>query len=371
MPASAFGVFVGDVISAQGGSVIGVSKIIVPSGANQNLVCGNDLALLILDQSISLPQYVTPVINPPMTDHAAYTTTMTAIGYGIDDPADKAGMSAGVRRIKEDINLYCISNDATFVDCLADPANAQYISANEFEAGDGACEGDSGSGAFEQRSFNAGRWVAFGVLSRGSIDPDADTCTTPIYTRFDMWSSLLIDAAQQAASLGGYGLPLWAGGDGGPAGSTSGGSASAADASAISCAAAGTSCASGPACCSNNCLSHDNGATFLCEGCNADNPCDTGLICDQGTCVASVVGTAGSSGLAVTSGSAHASASGCAVAGPRRSGAPAWPAAAALGVGALMMARRGRRSGRAALAGSHRAGGRSRRAGRRTHVALE
>jgi len=35
------------------------------------------IALLILAQNITLPDYVTPVINPPMTDHTRYSATIT------------------------------------------------------------------------------------------------------------------------------------------------------------------------------------------------------------------------------------------------------------------------------------------------------
>ena len=97
---------------------ISVTKIIVPSGADQTKVCGNDIALLILSKPVTLPQYVTPVISPPMTDHSIYGTTVTAIGYGIDTPTDTQGASAGVRRIKENIQLLCIPNDSGFEDCL-------------------------------------------------------------------------------------------------------------------------------------------------------------------------------------------------------------------------------------------------------------
>ena len=41
-----------------------------------------------VDATSQLPQYVEPVINPPMTDHSAWATTVTAIGYG-DRLADR------------------------------------------------------------------------------------------------------------------------------------------------------------------------------------------------------------------------------------------------------------------------------------------
>lgn len=183
-----------------------VSKVIVPSGADQTSVCGNDLALLILSQNVSLPAYVTPVLNPPMTDHTAYSPTITAIGYGVSSATDMTGASAGTRRIRQNVALSCIPNDPTFSNCY--PSRNFPMTAAEFASGNATCEGDSGSDAYEENNFDAGHWVGFGVLSRGASQ--GSTCLGGIYTRFDAWSSLIIDAATQAATAGGYDLPSWA-----------------------------------------------------------------------------------------------------------------------------------------------------------------
>lgn len=189
-----------------------VSDVILPTGADQTSVCGNDIALLVLADNIALPAYVTPVLTPPMTDHTVYGTTVTDIGYGVAMPSDTTGTTAGIRRIKQDVQLACIPNDKTFTDCF--PAMAGSMTAAEFASGNGTCEGDSGSSAFEQTSFDAGKWVSFGVLSRGGTA--GATCVGGIYTRFDAWSALIVGAAQQAATAGGYPPPPWAGGpDGG------------------------------------------------------------------------------------------------------------------------------------------------------------
>jgi secreted trypsin-like serine protease len=192
------------------------AKVIVPTGSNQTSVCGNDIALLILGQSITLPEYATPVITPPMTD-AQYEPIVAAIGYGIDTPTDTQGNSAGIRRIKQDVELTCIPDDTNFTDCFTDPEAKSVLTAGEFVSGDSTCEGDSGSAAFEQANFTNGQWVAFGVLSRGGVSTDGTTCDQPIYTRFDAWGSLIVGAAQQAqqmATANGtpYVLPAWAGG---------------------------------------------------------------------------------------------------------------------------------------------------------------
>jgi hypothetical protein len=194
------------------------SKVIVPSGSNQTSVCGNDIALLILSENISLPEYATPVITPPMTD-ASYMPVVTAIGYGINTPTDTQGDTAGIRRIKENVELTCVPNDSNYTDCFSDPQAKSVLTAGEFVSGDSTCEGDSGSAAFEQGNFDNGNWVAFGVLSRGGVSTDGLTCDQPIYSRFDAWGSLIIDAAQEAAQMAQaagnpYTLPAWASGTG-------------------------------------------------------------------------------------------------------------------------------------------------------------
>jgi hypothetical protein len=272
-----------------------VSNIIVPTGPTAAGVCGNDIALLILSSNIQLPEYVTPAINPPMTDHTAYSTAVTAIGYGVTTPSDTNGTSAGVRRIKENIRLVCIPNDKTFVDCFSFQNARQFIDPKEFEGGDGTCEGDSGSGAFDQGNFGNSKWVAFGVLSRGGGTPEGGTCIGSVYTRFDGWSQLIIDAAGQAATMGGYSPPSWTGlppslpADAGGSSSPDSSSVSPlTDGSAVSaCLANGAGCGADSDCCSVNCTSHDN-LTYACAACDANNACNVGYVCHQGVCVVGV-----------------------------------------------------------------------------------
>jgi Trypsin len=294
----------------------GADGVIVPAAPS---VCGNDLALLILSRSIVLPQYVTPTINPPMTDHQAYTTAITAIGYGVDTPTDTMGATAGVRRIKENIDIVCIPNDATPANCFSDPTARQFISASEFEGGDGTCEGDSGSGAYDQGSFDVGNWVAFGVLSRGGVSPEGGTCEGSIYSRFDAWGSLIIGAANRAAAVGGYDAPSWAG----TAAQPSADGAPASTAGAAACLVNGTSCTLDSDCCGVNCISHDNNRTAFCTACDGNDPCNTGFGCEQGICIlgATTPVDAGPAGAAAT-GATHGGGGGCAVGSPGAVGSP-------------------------------------------------
>jgi hypothetical protein len=313
----------------------GDEGVIVPAAP---AVCGNDLALLILSQSINVPEYVTPTINPPMTDHQVYTTAFTAIGYGVDTPTDTTGSSAGVRRIRENINLVCIPNDPTPANCFSDPTARQFISPNEFEGGDGTCEGDSGSGAYDQGSFDSGTWAAFGVLSRGGVSTDGGTCLGSIYTRFDAWGSLIVNAAIEAAAIGGYTPPAWTGAP-----------AQAADASpgpttpgATACLGDGTACGQDTDCCSVNCIFDSNGLP-VCVACDAvAAACSKGFVCEQGVCVAGAASAdAGPGTVGLTAMGAHTS-GGCAV-GPLGSTTPPWGRTAGAMTAAVALAWRRRR----------------------------
>jgi V8-like Glu-specific endopeptidase len=258
-----------------------VVKIIVPTGADQTSVCGNDIALIILDHNIDLPQYVTPTISPPMTDHTLYPTTVTAIGYGLSTPLDEAGVTAGTRRIKQDIPLYCIPNDTTFANCFSDSMAMKVLSADEFVSGDAStCEGDSGSGAYDQTSFDKGSWVAYGVLSRGGVSMDGKTCIEPVYSRFDAWGPLLIQAATEAASMGGYSAPVWAGGTGPNLAATD----ASTDVASVSAFGDGTACGADSDCASGNCVSTDD-VHFVCAS-PCGTGCATGSTCQAGYCFA-------------------------------------------------------------------------------------
>jgi secreted trypsin-like serine protease len=280
---------------------VGVRQLVVPTGAEHTKVCGNDIALLILDQNVAVPQYVTPTLNPPMTD-PRYSISVTAIGYGIDTPLDMTGMSAGTRRVRENVGLACVPNDPSFAGCYGEATVSEFLEPDEFVSGDAStCEGDSGSGAFDQGSFDRGQWVSFGVLSRGATDLDSGTCVQPIYSRFDAWAQLLVDGATQAATFGGYPVPAWAqvgvatsdAGAGtvvvapeqGDANVSSGGGAEddAGHSAGVAVLSDGAACADDGQCQSHNCVSTDD-MHFFCASPCAAGACSAGFRCLSGFC---------------------------------------------------------------------------------------
>jgi MYXO-CTERM domain-containing protein len=222
------------------------------------------------------------------------------------------------RRIKENVALRCIPNDNTFTDCFGDPGAATVMTRGEFISGDAStCEGDSGSSAFEQGNFSQGRWVSFGLLSRGSVSTDGQTCVEPIYTRFDAWAPLLLQAANAAAAAGGYPAPPWAV----SAGSPDSGAAGPGKADGVACSA-------NAECLSSNCVSL--GTTgFVCASPCGSTACAPGFECSGG---------AGGFCFPGSPPVASRRSGGCAVAAPEPSPHAAF--LAALGLLALAAARR-------------------------------
>lgn len=168
-----------------------VKQVLVPT---DDTVCGNDIALLVLNDLVdkSEAEPAVPGVQYPMGD-ARYAGRYAAIGYGNTGP--NTGGS-GTRRNKEDIRLACIPGDK-FIDC---PAQAQ-VNPREFVGGDGICSGDSGSGAFEMKSYGDpfSPDVSFGVLSRGGEDDTGTKCVGSIYTRLDKWRDFVVQGADLAS----------------------------------------------------------------------------------------------------------------------------------------------------------------------------
>jgi len=154
-------------------------------------VCGNDIALLVLDAPVPTAEAkpITPNVRYAMWDRERYEDVFTAIGYGTTSPE---GGGSGVRRKLELVSVLCVPGSPA-IPC------PEGFDAREFAGGDGTCSGDSGSSAFERSAFERGDPVSFGVLSRGSISDDATECVSSVYTRFDAHRDFVVDVAREAS----------------------------------------------------------------------------------------------------------------------------------------------------------------------------
>jgi hypothetical protein len=164
-----------------------VSEIRIPPGAG---FCGRDIALLVLadlvDNAEAAP--IDPRIDLALTPGELYA----AVGYGA---TDDQGTGVGERRRR----------DGLAVDCVGAGCASTFTGVDEWLGETGVCGGDSGGPALDADG------AVVGVVSRGAVG-----CIAPTYTRIDVHAAWLIDEAVDAAELGGYERPPWAGGTSAP-----------------------------------------------------------------------------------------------------------------------------------------------------------
>jgi hypothetical protein len=159
-----------------------VTQVLVPEDSNQ--VCGNDVALLILEQPMTVgdDQILTPRVDDPSTAGDQYS----AIGYGA---TDDQGTGSGERRRRDTLFLACVAEECGFG--RAKPT--------EFVGDQGVCKGDSGGPAVDVE----GRVI--GVASRGAFG-----CNQPVYGYVYAWADWIKDTTYRAALSGDFEPPAWA-----------------------------------------------------------------------------------------------------------------------------------------------------------------
>ena len=168
------------------GTNVSVSDVRTPTLTD---VCGTDIALLILGRNV-LSSSAEPIA--PRVDSAPQTNEVfDAVGYGITSPNDNSGETFGRRLHVDDLR----------VGCVGAPCGSMGGTATEWGATTPVCQGDSGGPALD----GSGRVI--GVASRGN-----QNCTGALYGSVYSWRNLITDTARDAATIGGYPVPPWAGG---------------------------------------------------------------------------------------------------------------------------------------------------------------
>src|SRR5262249_17908838 len=117
--------------------------------------------------------------------------TFAAVGYGYTDPTTQTGDGTRMRQ------------DGAAVRCLGGACSTleDILRAGEWLSVDARlCPGDSGGPALDTQG------QVMGVASRGG-----DGCETAIYSDVAAFRELIVNAAVDAAAVGGYAVPAWAG----------------------------------------------------------------------------------------------------------------------------------------------------------------
>jgi hypothetical protein len=169
------------------GELYPVRRILEAPGSTE--VCGFDVALLVLGgagipSSAATP--IVPVLSAPTVEQA----TFSAVGFGLQDPNDKQGSTAGNRMRFDSSQVYCVGQSC--------PVAAQN-KPDEWVGNSPVCSGDSGGPALD------GNGRVFGVTSRGD-----SACSYALYSNVANWSDFISSTARSAAALGGYPTPDWA-----------------------------------------------------------------------------------------------------------------------------------------------------------------
>ncbi len=190
-----------------GGTLFAVNQIRQAPGSSS--VCGYDVALLILNSNV--PSSAATPIVPALGLTTAADEGFSAVGYGLQDPKDSKGATAGNRMRFDGSGVYCVGTKCP-------PAAG--TEADEFVGNSPVCSGDSGGPALDA----AGR--VFGVTSRGDTD-----CTYALYSNVANWADFIRTAGKDAAKAGGYLPASWVNDTGGgaviPTGGASGGTSAA------------------------------------------------------------------------------------------------------------------------------------------------
>jgi len=265
-----------------------VKQILVPTNP---IFCGNDIALLVLDDLVAETEArpITPNVQYSMSD-PKFARSFTAIGYG--DTAPNGG-DVGLRRMRKGIPVLCIPEDP-------DMPCHKSVPTNEFVGGTGTCGGDSGSSAYEQSSWDTANGnanpVSFGVLSRGGESDDGTACQRSVYTRLDKWRDLVLQAADVASAnwtLYPKPKPDWTGPFIAPPVKADGGADGGSTATRLP---NGEACTDNTQCESSLCAGAE-GSKVCSQACvEADVPssCPDGFTCKADVCVANGAGGGGS-----------------------------------------------------------------------------
>lgn len=249
-------------------------------------VCGNDIALLILNDLVS-PSEATPIVpgvQYPMSK-SGYARSFTAVGYGLTSTSQSKDDS-GTRRIRSGINVLCIPNVPLF-NCPS------IVHEREFVGGDGVCQGDSGSSAYESTSFNKANGagaISFGVLSRGG--QDGNNCVGSIYTRLDSFRDLVVQTVEQASNnwkLYAKPDPDWTEYVPPPAPKDAGAKDS--GGSTSKAAPFGDVCSKDADCSSGVCAKAADDSKFCSKSCTKDTSCPSGYTCQEEICQAATDAT--------------------------------------------------------------------------------
>jgi hypothetical protein len=230
-------------------TVVGLGGIpgIPGSVEDDSEFCGNDIAIIILEESI--PESVASPYEPWLDGSLDVGLEYSAVGYGA---IDGNGSDAGTRRRRDTIAVICDGAAECLDNEIDDVTDAEWAGAG------GVCSGDSGGPALDADNR------VIGVTSRGD-----SSCELSVYGNPSAHALWVKNSVVYASGMGQYEAPAW----------TAGATVDAAHSLPV-----GDVCANGDECPSGICIVEE-GRSYCSRTCSADGPCPEEYDCADGQCV--------------------------------------------------------------------------------------
>ncbi len=191
-PASSFFVSTADMVSVEDAGEYLVQEVVTLPDQESNVddFCGNDIAILILKESVQgVAPYIPRLDDAPVVAGEIYS----AVGFGA---VNGQGDDSGTRRRRDGIAVECVSSD-----CEDHEIFGGHVRSSEWIGEGGVCQGDSGGPALDDQDR------VFGVTSRGQAD-----CGVSIYAYTVSHGQWLKDTVVYASGIGVYQAPAWTAG---------------------------------------------------------------------------------------------------------------------------------------------------------------
>ena len=226
-----------------------VKEVITQAGTP--LLCGNDQAILLLEDNIDATE--AKLLVPRVDSEIAKKDEYYAVGYGATQD-DQIGTGAGTRRRRDKLFIACPG-----AKCPSYLKSS--VTPEEFVGDEGICQGDSGGPALDLQNR------VIGITSRGGAG-----CTSPVYSDVFGAGQWVKDTTAHGAEVGGYAAPAWTKGY---------------PTDPMFNYPVGGACAQPSDCESTSCHA-DGVATYCTRACNDAAACPDGYTCDTaklGVCV--------------------------------------------------------------------------------------
>lgn len=226
-------------------------------------VCGNDVAIAILDDVIPANEATpgTPIFDENEFASFVKESSFAASGFGKTNALEQ--VDEGVRHLLRGVPIRCVVGDGDRP-CPVGILGS-LIADQEYLAGSGFCQGDSGAAAISLESANMPPAHIHGVLSRASVSDGK--CVDSVFEKLVRWRPFISDTVIRTAARPDD-VPTWA-------------------REPYERVSAGQACRHGSECADGfHCVDGGSDRGLVCAApCGSDNACSSSFVCENAICV--------------------------------------------------------------------------------------